>query len=315
MKLTVRQMIEDLKDKVKFEVIAGQDSLDTKITEHDINRPGLALAGYFEHFGYKRIQLLGKGEVAYLSHLSDWARKRLLIKMFSYDICCFIIAWGQDVPSDFIKFAQEHKVPVIKTNLSTGKITTLLTLYLEEKFAEKKTIHGGLVDIAGIGVLLIGEAGVGKSEVTLELIKRGHRLVADDVVEIHKIGNTLVGTAPEITKYHMEIRGLGIVDVRSLFGMSAICEKIEVELVAELKSVDLTSSELKGVLALESDNYKLLDVMVPKILIPVQPGRDIAALVEVGAMNLRLKKMGYDSMKNFEEEVLRKLKQKRQNNT
>ncbi|MEW6103770.1 MAG: HPr(Ser) kinase/phosphatase [bacterium] len=295
--ITIKELIDDLKDDLRFEVIAGQKGLSRLITQADINRPGLALIKYFKHFGYQRIQVLGKGEISYLHDISKKEREGILKNIFQYEIPCFIVDWGQPVPDELIELSNSHNIPIISTPVPTGKLTTNLTLYLEEKFTESTHQYGTLVDIYGVGVLLTGKHSVGKSECALELIERGHRLIADDGVLIKRIGNTLIGEAPPKTANHIEIRGLGIINVQELFGFSAICEKKEIELILHLEIWD-DKKEYDRVEPSEKP-MKILDVSVPKMLIPVGPGRNMSVIAEIAALNHRLKKMGKKPLNNF----------------
>lgn len=287
--ITIKELVDELKDDLQFKIISGEGGLLRKITVSDINRPGLALVKYFTHFGYKRIQVLGKGEISYLHHLSKKQRNEILEEIFRYDIPCFIIDWNLPVPDELIALSNTHNIPVISTPIPTGKLTTKLTLYLEEKFAEPIREYGTLVDVYGVGVLLRGKHSVGKSECALELVERGHRLVADDAVLIKKIGNTLVGEAPPATCNHIEIRGLGIINICELFGFSAICEKKEIDFVLHLELWD-EKTEYDRV-GFKEHETRILDVVVPKVIVPVAPGRNMAVITEVAALNHRLKKM------------------------
>ncbi|MEW6680065.1 MAG: HPr(Ser) kinase/phosphatase [bacterium] len=301
--ITIKELIDDLKDDLRFEVISGKDGLSRKITQVDINRPGLALIKYFKHFGYQRIQVLGKGEISYLHDISKKERDGILKEIFQYEIPCFIVDWGQPVPDELIGLSNLHNIPIISTPVPTGKLTASLIIYLEEKFTEQTLEYGTLVDICGVGVLLKGKHSVGKSECALELIERGHRLIADDSVLIKKIGNTLIGEAPPATANCIEIRGLGIINIQELFGFSAICEKKEIELVLHLELWDKEKEYERVGLEKEQEKEKkrirILDVSIPKMVIPVGPGRNMAVIAEAAALNHRLKKMGKKPLNNF----------------
>lgn len=290
MAITIKELLDDLKEELQFKVVSGEKGLSKKITISDINRPGLALVKYFTHFGYKRIQVLGKGEISYIHHLSKKERKEVLEEIFKYDIPCFIVDWNLPVPDELIALSNLHNIPIFSTPIPTGRLTTRLTLYLEEKFAEPIREYGTLVDVYGIGVLLTGKHSVGKSECALELIERGHRLIADDAVLIKRIGNILWGEAPPRTAYHIEIRGLGIINICELFGFSAICEKKEIDLVLHL---ELWNEKMEyDRVGFEEQVTTILDVHIPKIIVPVAPGRNMSVITEVAALNHRLKRMG-----------------------
>lgn len=300
-------MIEDPQiAELEFEVVCGKDGLNNEIVGHDINRPGLALAGYIEFFGSKRIQVLGKGEMSYLEQLSKEERKKILARMFEYEISCFIITWGQKAPREVIEFCQKHKVPLLRTSLATGMSVALLTFYLERIFAPEITIHGDLVEVHGIGIMLLGEAGIGKSECALELIERGHRLIADDVVKIRRVGpGILIGCPAEIIKHHMEIRGLGIINIHEIFGVGSVSSETKIELAINLEHWNPKKEYER--LGIDEQHIEILGVHIPKIVLPLQPGRNIAVIVEVAAMNQRLKRMGKFSAKEFDEKLLKRL--------
>ncbi|HAW49430.1 TPA: HPr(Ser) kinase/phosphatase [bacterium] len=306
--ITISELVSELEVDLELKVISGIDGADRKITQVDINRPGLALVKYFKHFGWQRIQILGRGEISYLSDLSDEERRDVLSHIFKYEIPCFIVDWGFPPPKELIILSNRHSVPVISTPISTGKLITRLTLYLEEKLAEPIDHYGTLVDIYGIGVLLIGEHSVGKSECALELVERGHRLVADDRILIKRIGNKLIGTAPKSTVNIMEIRGIGIIDIKEMFGYSAICEKKEIELVLSLELWN-PNKEYERI-GLDEKPTKIYDVDVPTITIPVAPGRNISVIAEVAAINHRLKSMGIKPIEKFIKNGIRKIKKR-----
>lgn len=287
--ITVKDLLDGLKDDLKFKIVGGEAGLSKKITISDINRPGLALIKYFTHFGYKRIQVLGKGEISYIHHLSKKERKEVLEAIFTYDIPCFIVDWNLPVPEELIALSNLHNIPVLSTPIPTGKLITKLTLYLEEKFAEPIREYGTLVDVYGIGVLLTGKHSVGKSECALELVKRGHRLVADDAVLIKRIGNTLRGEAPPATANYIEIRGLGIINICELFGFSAICEKKEIDLVLHMELWD-EKTEYDRV-GFKEQTTTILDIHVPMVVVPVAAGRNMSVITEAAVLNHRLKRM------------------------
>jgi HPr kinase/phosphorylase len=291
MGIKVGELYEDLKDTLCLEIIAGSNGKDRIIENIDINRPGLALAGYFEFFGYKRVQVLGKGEVSYLFSLSKESCKEILDKLFSYEIPCFFVSWHQELPKDFLTMANNFKVTVFSTPLPTGRLSTLLNLYLEEKLAIEISYHGSLLEVYGVGILLKGPSGIGKSECALELVERGHILIADDVVRIKQLGNRLVGYGVEPVKFYSEIRGVGIINIKNLFGLRAITDKKEIELIINLEEWD--KSKVYDRLGIEEKKEKILDVYLPALTIPIRPGRNIAVITEVAAVNHRLCRGGY----------------------
>ncbi len=304
--LTVEDMIKDESLGIKFKVIAGYEGLQKEIVATDINRPGLALTGYLTFFGSRRIQVLGKGEIAYLDSLDSWTRREILKKIFEFDIPCFVITWEMGLSIDLLDMANEYQIPMLRTNLSTGIVTTLLALYLEKMFAQEESISGGLVDIYGVGVLIKGETGVGKSECALDLIERGHRLIADDVVKVKRLGGGLIGSSPEMIRYHMEVRGLGVINVREMFGISAVCHHKEIELIIRLETWGKTKKIER--LGIENLTEEMLDISLPMVIIPVKPGRNISVIVEVAAMNQRLKKLGHHSALELDQRVAEEIR-------
>lgn len=301
-KVSVSRFIEEL----ELEVVHKGEDTDYEIILSDINRPALQFAGFFEHFAYDRVQVIGKGEHDYFGTLDRDTRLRRLEKLFSYEIPVLVLARGLDFSEDTINMAKKYNRIIIRSQMSTTKFINKASGYLSERLAPSKTVHGVLVDIYGIGVLLIGKSGVGKSETALELVKRGHRLVADDAVEIRRIeDDMLVGEAPDILKYLMEIRGVGILDIKNLYGVGAIRTNKVVEMIAELEYWE--EGKYYDRLGIDEEYTTLLDVPVEKIVIPVKPGRNLAMIIEVAAKNYRQKNMGYNAAKIFNEKLLKKL--------
>lgn len=299
-------MIKDESLRIKFEVIAGSEGLQKEIVATDINRPGLALAGYFTFFGSRRIQVLGKGEISYLATLNLWTRREILKKIFEFDIPCFIITWEMELSADLLDLANEYQVPILRTKLSTGILTTLLALYLEMVFAQEENISGGLVDVYGVGVLIMGETGIGKSECALDLIERGHRLIADDVVKVKRLGSCLTGSSPDMIRYHMEVRGLGVINIKEIFGISSVCHHKEIELIVKLEVWGNTKKIER--LGIESLTEEMMGIKLPVVIIPVKPGRNISVIVEVAAMNQRLKNLGHHSASELDQRVAEEIK-------
>lgn len=283
---------------------AGRGELT--FNESEINRPGLQLTGFLAHFAADRVQLIGNAEMHYMMQLEH--PEASVQKLLSYDIPCVVFSRSHEAPEVFIQAAQQRQIPILQSTRATSKISHAMTNYIDRMLAPTITRHGVLLDIYGIGVMLMGESGTGKSETALELVKRGHRLVADDVLEIKRVAETrLSGSAPALTRHLLEIRGIGIIDVRYMYGVGAvIMEKsidfvIEMEMWIEGKSYDR--------LGLDEEYIEILDVKVPRILIPVRPGRNLAIIVEVAARNYRLKKMGYNAAKEFDKRWMEELQQ------
>ncbi len=283
--------------------LGNGDSLHIETSE--VSRPGLQLAGYWDYFARERTQLIGKAEASYLETLEEKDRRERIQKLMSYDIPCVIICRGMDCFPEMLEAAQERGVPIFRSKENTTMLQIRLIVFLNSYLAPRKTIHGVLVDIAGIGMLITGDSGVGKSEAALELIKRGHRLVADDVVDVSRVNDErLVGEAPEAIRHFMEIRGIGIIDIATMYGAGAIIrsKSIDMNVHLELWQKDKEYERL----GLEETKTSILGVEIPQLVIPIHPGRNLAVVLEVAARNLRLKQMGF----NAAEEIERRLNER-----
>ena len=306
--LTVLNLIDiDLKEhnSLNLRCIAGRKGLTRKISIPDLNRPMGAIMGFFEEFAYERVQIIGRGEAAYLRRLEASGETHTVREMFNYPIPCCIFTHGLHPHKQFLEIAEEAQCPILQTDLTTSDFVSRLMRILAEVFAPRQSIHGVLVEVFGLGVLILGDSGVGKSETALELIHRGHRLVADDVVDIHCMnGNVLVGEgANKIIGHHMEIRGLGIINITHMLGVRAIRDRKEIQLVVILETWDVSKSYDR--LGTEDHVMDLLGVSIPRLEIPVKPGRNIPILIETAAMNERLKSMGYNAAKEFNKNILK----------
>lgn len=280
----------------------GSFTVDTS----DVYRPGMQCTGYFRHFVNTRIQLFGNAEMTYLSELPENTARQRMEAYFSYDLPAICVARGYEPLPVMKELAEQRGVPVFTTKLGTTRLSHRIVSFLDERTSPCVTRHGGLLDINGIGIMLTGESGIGKSETALELVKRGHRLVADDVIEIRKVGDSeLSGSAPELVRYLMELRGIGIIDVRSLYGVGSVMHSKTIDLVVELE--DWNDQKEYDRLGVSYDTISILGVSLPSILLPVRPGRNLAIIVEVAAMNYRLKKMGYDAAVEFDRRLLEQL--------
>jgi HPr kinase/phosphorylase len=292
--VTTREVME----KFDLELISGQEGIGRYITTSDISRPGLEMAGYFTHYPASRVQLLGKTELSFFEMLPKKDKVERMKKLCSPNTPAIVISRYLEVPEELILASHENHVPVMKTNLSTTKFSSRLTNFLESKLAPTTAVHGVLVDVYGIGVMLIGKSGVGKSETALELVKKGHRLVADDCVEIRQESESLlIGSPPPLLEHLLEIRGIGIIDIMTLFGASAVRPYKRVTLVIELEEWNETKAYDR--LGLDEEKMKILDTSLTKLTIPVQPGRNVSVIIEVAAMNYRLKKMGINAAEEF----------------
>jgi HPr kinase/phosphorylase len=289
---------KDLIDKFGLELISGEEGINRPITTSDISRPALEMAGYFEYYPAERVQLLGKTELTFIEKLSPKERYDRLEKICTDLTPAIIITRDLEVPPELLEASERESVPVMKSSYKTTRFSSHLTNYLESKLAPTTAVHGVLVDIYGVGVLITGKSGVGKSETALELVKRGHRLVADDCVEIRQEDqDTLVGESPELIEHLLEIRGLGIINVMTLFGAGAVRTKKRISLNIDLELWDQNKTYDR--LGLDEDKLKIIDTEITKMTVPVRPGRNLAVIIEVAAMNLRLKRMGMNAAEQF----------------
>jgi len=295
-------LIKDLLDHFTLELIAGKSGLNREILTSDISRPGIEMTGYFKYFPKQRIQLIGMTEMAYFLNLSEEEQFNRVEGLCDDETPGIIISRGMEVPEIFIKIANEKGVPILQSKQKTTTLISQLTSYLEAEFAPRTALHGVLVDIYGVGVLITGKSGVGKSETALELIKRGHRLVADDRVEIHQQNHdTLIGSPPPIIEHLLEIRGLGIIDVMTLFGTGSVVNQKKISMVIHLETWDSTKHYER--LGLDEETIRIIDIDIPRLRIPVKPGRNLAVIVEVAAMNFRMKRIGVNAAQQFSERL------------
>ena len=282
-------------------VCRSSDFDEVRVYAADVNRPGLQLVGYKEHFDSKRLQILGRAETFFLADQTSEARERAFRNLFDLPFPAMILTRDEEYFPECIRCAQEADRTLLQVGITTSELISQLVDYLNHALAPTITRHGVLVEVYGEGVLLVGDSGVGKSETAIELIKRGHRLVADDAVEMRRIFDTIYGSAPELTRHFVDLRGIGIINVRHLFGVGAIRGNAEIELVVELEQWDET--KVYDRLGLENNYTEILGVKIPSIVMPVRPGRNLANIIEVAAMNNRQKWLGY----NAAEEMLRRL--------
>jgi len=275
---------------------------DVEVKIADLNRPGLQLAGFYDAFAAARLQLIGKVETAYLNTLSSGERLEAFMRLFSTGIPGFVICHGCDVFPECLEAARQENITILRSDrCTTGTIASLIA-WLKVELAPRMTRHGVLVEVYGEGILLLGESGVGKSEAAIELVKRGHRLIADDAVEIRRTSDTaLVGTAPESIRYYIELRGLGVIDVRRLFGIGAVKPTEKLDLVIELEV--WKDKAIYDRLGVDTTTIEILGVEVPNLKVPVRPGRNLAAIIEVAAMNNRQKRMGYNAALEFTKQL------------
>lgn len=301
--LLLEELYLDQKEKLSLELVAGQEGLSRRITVPDINRPGLALAGYFDYFAFERIQVLGRTELSFLQGLGREQTKKIFNKLMEWEVCCFVITQGLEPPEELLQAVEGKVTPVFTSKMPTTKLIADLTIFLEDQLAPETSLHGTLVDVYGIGVLILGHSGIGKSECALDLVERGHRLVADDLVDIKRTAERLLmGSGPELIRHHMEIRGLGIINIKNLFGIGAIRDRKRVELVTTIEEWD--DKKEYDRLGLDELTYSVLEIELPRIIIPVRPGRNLSIIIEVAAMNQRLKKSGHHTAREFNQTLI-----------
>lgn len=300
--IPIIKLLKESQHRLHLELLTGKEGLDKKISIPRIQKPGLALTGDTSNLHPGRIQVLGKAEIRYLETLTPTKRRQIFSKICKVDIACMVITRNAEAPAPLLELCKTNNIPLLRTKLLTSTFVNRATRFLDETLTASTSIHGVLLDVFGVGILLIGKSGIGKSECALDLILRGHRLVADDIVNVRKRPpSTLYGMGSEIIKYHMEIRGLGIINIRDLFGISAVRDRKVIEMVIELAE---WSSEIEyDRLGLEEHRHTILDVNVPLIQIPVRPGRNLSAIIEVATRNHLLKLGGHHSAREFQERL------------
>ena len=275
----------------------GRDFDNTVVTISDVNRPALQLVGFYDYFDDKRLQILGRGEMQFLERMTEAERTRVFNKLLSYPFPAMIVARDMEAPPELVQMANKHDRTLLRSAESTVDVTSKLIDYLNRAMAPQIARHGVLMNIYGQGVLILGDSGIGKSETAIELLKRGHRLVADDAVEIRRISNNLFGTAPELIRHYIEIRGVGVIDVQQLFGMGAVQFDTEIDLVIQLEQ--WVDGKFYDRLGLGEEKYEMLGVELPIVTIPVRPGRNLAGIVEIATMKNRQMKYGYNAARDF----------------
>lgn len=301
----LKKLAEEFRLEVAF---ASSDYEDIRLTVEDVARPGLQLAGYMDHFEPMRLQVLGKVETSYLQKVSPEERRIIFDRLFAYKFPALLIARGLEVFPECMSMARKHNVTLLRSTEPTSTLVSTIITYLKAELAPRISRHGVLMEVYGEGLLLIGESGMGKSETAIELVKRGHRLIADDAVEIRKItGNSLMGTAPEVLRNYIELRGIGIINVAKLFGMGAVKQQNVIDLVANI--VPWNTQQVYDRVGLEQQYMEILGVKIPMYTIPVTPGRNLAVILEVAAINNRHRKMGYNAAMEFTEQMNRHFEQ------
>lgn len=308
--ITVAKFFEENEKELKLEIIVNESGFDRQITETEIHRPGLALAGFVDVFSYNRIQVLGNTEVTYLKSLPAEVRRHDIQRLLEFQIPLIVVTNKNPVDSELIKQCKRKKIPLLRSALVSTEFVRYVNEYLSDVFAPQIVVHGTLIDVYGIGVLLTGRSGIGKSEVALDLVERGHRLVSDDVVEIvRKAREILIGKTNSLLRHHIELRGLGIVDVQSMFGIRAI--RIQKRVEIEVRLEDWDKQEDYERLGLEDKFVDILGVKIPLVRLPIFPGKNITVIVETIALNQLLKIHGINPAKKFNELQMKKIQEKK----
>ena len=296
--ITVGFLFEVTKDRFKLGKLNGENGFANEIKDKNLHRPGLALAGYVELFTYDRVQIMGNTEIRYLKSLEPEHRRSAFMALLEFNIPCIILTNGNTVEEELLEAASARNIPIFGTPFNTTKVSYFLADFLDDQFAPQMMVHGSLVDVYGVGVLLTGRSGIGKSEIALDLVERGHRLAADDVVMITRKGEgILIGAGTDLVKHFMEVRGLGLIDVRSMFGVRAIRFQKRVEVVIELEEWKPDEDYTRT--GLDDLSVSILDVDIPLVKLPIFPGKNVTVITEVISLNYLLKHYGYDAAKVF----------------
>jgi HPr kinase/phosphorylase len=304
--LSIQELLGEKEAGLDLELLAGERGLGNCVQVPRIQKPGLALAGYTTNLHPDRIQVLGSTELSYLNHLTPEKAAVNLRQFCALNVSCFIITKGQEPPERLVMEAEQQGIPLLRTHHQSSTFISMITQFLEERLLPSTTVHGVLVDVLGVGVLLLGKSGIGKSECALDLVLKGHRLVADDVVKVRmKLPAVLFGEGMDLLHYHMEIRGLGIINIKHLFGVASIRERKKIDVAVEL--LEWEEGKEYDRLGLEEQKYGILGLEIPFLKIPVRPGRNITTIVEVAARNQLLKEMGYHSALEFQDRLEKRM--------
>jgi len=307
--ITVDFFYTQTKDRFKIKLACDNGGLSRLIDDQNLHRPGLALAGFVDLFTSNRVQVFGNTEMRYLNQLNSDERTLALERLFNFKIPCVILTDNNQPSEEMLELSEKHNLPIFISKYSTTKISYLVSDFLDDQFAPRVSIHGSFVDVYGVGMLFVGKSGIGKSEVALDLVERGHRLVADDVVILTKKGEgILIGAGTELAQHFMEVRGIGFIDVRSMFGIRAIRFQKRLEVIIELEVWNETNEYTRT--GLDDSIFHVLDIEIPYIKLPIVPGKNITVIAEVIALNYLLKHYGYDAAKILQDRLARKIKQK-----
>ncbi len=308
MSLRLRDLLGPRGEALQLEAVTGELGLDKVVPDAELASPGLALSGYTSRFFPGRIHVFGETEIAYLQGLPPDDRQARLDAFFGFDIPCVFVTKGLEVPAELLALATERRVPVLRSRLKTSEFYRRFKPLLEEAFAPRTTVHGSLADVYGVGLLFIGRSGIGKSECVLDLVERGHRLVADDVVLVTRRGNdVLLGRGHELAGHHMEIRGIGLIDIQAIFGIRAVRQQKRIEVVVQLEAWETAQDADRTGLAAQTT--EILGVALPKVVVPLNPGKNITVVSEVVAMNHLLRYTGVDVAAQFNERLIRRMRE------
>ncbi len=304
--IEVRELLEETREQLKLQVLAGEDGLTRHIENKELHRPGLALAGFLGTFSFDRVQILGNTEIHYLTHISPEDRKKSIGEVMKREIPCLIITNGNEAPKELVDAANERKVPVLGCEHSTTDSSHSLSEYLSDRFAPFISVHGSLVDVYGTGMLFTGKSGIGKSEIALDLVERGHRLVSDDVVHIDKKAEgVLMGRSPEMIRHLVEVRGVGLVDVRRMFGVRAI--RIQKRVEVEVRLMEWDDNVEWERIGLDQEHVRYLGVDIPMVRLPIFPGKNITMIAEVIALNLHVRVYGFNPAEEFNKRLQKEI--------
>ncbi|MCY3872099.1 MAG: HPr(Ser) kinase/phosphatase [Gemmatimonadetes bacterium] len=307
--ISIGKMLEDYGDQLALSSVAGKGGIGNTLSTSDVHRPGLALAGFLGLFTFDRVQVMGNTEMLYLSSLDPDICRQTLETIFQFDIPCMVITDGNEVLPVMVELSNARHIPLLATPFATTKFAHLFSYYLDDVFAPRTAIHGSLVDVYGIGLLFVGASGIGKSEIAVDLVERGHRLVADDVVLVsRKVQGMIMGSSGETLRDHIEIRGLGILNVRNMFGVRAVRMQKRVEVVVKLIKWDETAAYDR--IGLDEDWVSILDLEVPQVTVPIYPGKNITVIAETIALNYQLKIQGYHTAQEFNRRLVERMKNK-----
>jgi len=307
----IRDLLAQKGDPLQLESLTGDAGLDRTIPSAEASSPGLVLAGYTARFVKDRLHILGETEITYLASLDAGARRRSLETFFGFDLPCVVVTKGQEPPPELLELARGRGIPVIRTRLKTAEFFRQLRPFLDAAFAPSVTVHGSLADVYGVGLLFRGRSGIGKSECVLDLVERGHRLVADDLVHVTRRGtDILIGRGHELSQHHMEIRGIGLIDIQALFGIRAVRQQKRIEVVVELDDWDASREYDRT--GLDGQHTSVLDIQLPLVTVPLNPGKNLTVICEVVAMNHLLRYSGVDTAELFNERLLARMRERRE---